>query len=63
MLDRQHGDVIFECEGCSDVLETGTGNFDSALNLLRREGWRAVKFGDDWQHYCPRCKAVPGVDV
>jgi hypothetical protein len=63
MLDRQHDDVIFECEGYSDVLETSTGNFDSALNLLRREGWRAVKFGDDWQHYCPRCKAVPGVDV
>lgn len=57
VLDRQGGDVYFECDGCGEVLETGTGDFSSALNLMRRERWRAVKFGEDWNHYCPDCRA------
>lgn len=56
MLDRQKGEIIFECDGCGGTLGTETGNFDSARNLLRRERWRAVKVGDVWQHNCPACK-------
>lgn len=55
MLDRQKGDIIFECDGCGATLGSETGNFDSARNLLRRERWRAVKAGDVWQHYCQAC--------
>ena len=43
MLDRQKGDVVFECDGCGDVLDTGTGDFSSALSAMRRDGWRAVQ--------------------
>jgi uncharacterized protein (DUF983 family) len=55
MLDRQHGDVVFECDACGTTLETETSDFGSARNLLRREGWRARKLGDGWMHFCPKC--------
>lgn len=56
MLDRQHGDVIFECDGgCGEVLETGTSNFDAARNALRRENWKTRKIGEEWTHLCPGC--------
>ena len=60
MLDRQKGDVVFECDGCGEVLETGQADFGAALSLLRRDGWRAVKAGDDWEHYCLACRAGAG---
>jgi len=56
MLDRQKGNIIFECDGCADVLETETGDFDSAMNLFRREGWKARKIGEDWMHLCRKCQ-------
>lgn len=56
MLDRQGGEIIFECEGCSDTLETGERDFSEAKAVLDTEGWRARKLGSDWLHYCPGCK-------
>jgi len=58
MLDRQHGEVVFECDSCGETLTTGEDEFAQAMQLFRREGWRAVKDDEDdtWQHYCMRCK-------
>lgn len=59
MLDRQHGDIIFECDRCMEVLETGTGNFDAALNFMKQQGWRSVpdpKEKGEWNHFCGGCK-------
>lgn len=56
MLDRQKGNIVFECDSCADTLDTGTGNFEAAKNLLDREGWRARKDNGDWEHFCSKCK-------
>lgn len=63
VLDRQHGDVVFECDGCGEVLETDTADFGSALNMLKREGWRARKFDNVWQHYCGACEMPRAEDT
>ena len=55
MIDRQGGDVVFECDSCDEVLETEQADFNSAWNLAKREGWRARKIGADWCHECPHC--------
>lgn len=55
-IDR--GDIVFECDGCHAMLETGTSNFEAARNLLRRQRWkpRRKSAKDDWLHCCPDCK-------
>lgn len=59
MLDREHGDIVFRCDGqgCGEFLEAHTSNFDSARNLLRRARWRPRKGQDsEWRHLCPDCQ-------
>lgn len=55
MLDRQKGNIVFECDGCGEVLETETANFDAARNMMKREGWRAECVKNIWSHYCSGC--------
>lgn len=58
MLERIHGDINFECDTCPEVLDTETSDFDSARDLLRREGWTISKVGTEWIHACPNCSAT-----
>lgn len=55
MIDRQHGNIVVECDACSEVLETETRDFDEARAVMKREGWSAREFGGVWQHGCDRC--------
>lgn len=61
-IDRYKGYIIFECDRCHETLETGTREFNEALNELNNEGWRAQKVFPDtrgdgvWRHYCKGCK-------
>jgi uncharacterized C2H2 Zn-finger protein len=60
MIDRQHGDIFFECDSCSEILTTNQADFNSAWNMAKREGWTASKIGSEWVHACPRCKIKKG---
>ena len=55
-IDRQKGDLIFECDGCGEVFESNTSDFNSAFNMAKRAGWRARKINDVWSHYCDCCQ-------
>ncbi len=56
MIDRQRGEIIYECDGCDETIETGERDWPDAMACFRREGWRAEKVGEDWTHLCPRCQ-------
>ena len=56
MIDRQGGDIVFECDTCGEVLESGTADFGSAWNHAKREGWRTRKIGTEWVHACSKCE-------
>jgi ribosomal protein L37AE/L43A len=56
MLEREHGDIVWCCDGCGEVLDTHTGDFDAARNVLTRNRWRAQKRDDEWTHLCPDCQ-------
>ncbi len=55
MLTRIHGKISFECDGCAEVLDTDTKDFDDAMGQLRGEMWVSRKKGNDWSHYCSNC--------
>lgn len=56
MLDRQYGEITYECDACDETLETGETEFGDALVMFRRDGWRAEKVGDEWTHLCSACR-------
>ena len=56
MIDRQGGQIVFECDSCDETLETGTEEFRDAWAHAQREGWRAKKIGTVWTHACPGCE-------
>jgi hypothetical protein len=55
MIDRQNGDLVFECDTCGETFESETSDFNSAWNQAKRDGWRVKKIGTQWVHSCPNC--------
>lgn len=51
-------EIVWECDGCDDTLETGTDDFAEARDELKAERWRTRKDDTtgDWKHYCPICQ-------
>lgn len=56
MIDRQFGEITFECDGCEETFPSGEGEWGDAMSQFRQNGWKAEKIGDDWVHLCPTCK-------
>jgi hypothetical protein len=58
MMDRQKGKFVIECETCDEVLETNTGDFNEARELMKAERWESVHDDDEntWVHFCPKCR-------
>jgi hypothetical protein len=55
MIDRQNGDIVFECDECGETFESATSDFNSPWNQAKRDGWRVRKIGKEWYHSCPNC--------
>lgn len=55
MIDRQGGVVVFECDGCDEVLSTDEAEFEAAMVAYRAGGWRSKKIGSDWLNLCLEC--------
>ena len=58
MIDRQHDEIVFHCDGdkCHESVETGHEEWSSALAFMKRKGWRVLKDGQEWLHLCKDCK-------
>jgi len=55
MIDRQHGNLVFECDSCPETFEAHTDDFAEAWFEAKREGWTSRKIANEWLHGCPRC--------
>jgi len=55
MIERQKGDIYFQCDSCNEATEPLTSDFATAWNIAKRDGWRARKVGTEWGHQCPNC--------
>ncbi len=50
------GKAVWCCDVCGQVEEAEPGHdFQSGWAILRRDGWRAFKQGEEWCHRCPKC--------
>ena len=58
--DRQYGRLVFECDvgsspRCEEMVETGEGDFMTALGIMKSKGWTVHRAGSGYMHCCPRC--------
>jgi len=59
MIDRQHGKLLFACDGATCDAEFGLpdeGNFELVWSAAKRDGWKARKIVGEWMHFCPDCE-------
>jgi hypothetical protein len=57
-LARDCGNIVFECDDCNDVLDTGTESFREAIENMHAEGWTAHRIDDGvWEHKCRSCSS------
>jgi len=54
--ERTGGQHVFNCDTCTNVLETRIGDFTAALAMAKEDGWIAYKVGSEWCHSCDSCK-------
>jgi hypothetical protein len=59
MIERDGGYIIFECDSCSEELETNADEWKDAMAYFRSMGWRSVNIDDEWMHLCPLCRNKP----
>ena len=59
MIDRQFGEITFECDACDETIETGEEEWNHAMRHFRSAGWRSEKVGAEWTHLCPACQRRP----
>lgn len=54
------GKIVFECDGCQEVLDTEAASWDEANEKRKEEGWRVEQVVTDhkteWLHWCKDCK-------
>ena len=56
-IDRQRGGkIIFECDGCDEIVETNETDFETALAIAKEAGFRVTKYKGEWMHFCSTCK-------
>lgn len=58
MLTRIHGRVQFECDMCSEVLDTEERDFETARERFKLAEWKSRALDQikkTWLHLCPSC--------
>lgn len=58
MISRDGGNIIINCDGCSEDYDTGESDFRGAIEEIKEVGWRIGRNEDDsdWVHFCPSCR-------
>ena len=61
MIDRQHDQIVIECDACDSVFDSGVEGCGSlewevVWPAAKREGWKARRIGGEWLQFCPSCK-------
>ncbi len=52
--------IKVECDNCAEIMDTGTAEFQDALELIDQAGWFYRKVDGVGKHHCDRCGPVSG---
>lgn len=56
MISRDKGEIVFNCDNCSEYFTIDSDDFYDTLNALKKTKWQFQKEKDGgWSHYCPTC--------
>lgn len=50
-----NGEITFECDDCGEEIHTGEEDFQTALKVMKAEGWKSVNTNGEWHNLCPVC--------
>lgn len=56
-LEKDASTFIAQCDFCPDTHDTEESDFYSAVEAIKRVGWRVFKKGAEWFHKCGCCQA------
>ncbi|MDF3809292.1 MULTISPECIES: hypothetical protein [Rhodopseudomonas] len=54
--ERNGGAWSFQCDSCTEHLDTNERGFEAALSEAKSEGWQPYLALGHWNHACPNCK-------
>jgi hypothetical protein len=57
MINRQSNSIVFECDTCPETFRAGTDDFSDAWLMAKTEDWRSKKIGQEWMHFCGKCRS------
>lgn len=55
MIERSKGELTVECDDCGETQHGGTTDWQQFIQDIKNDGWRIVKDGKEWLHYCEDC--------
>ncbi len=56
MIRKTKGEFVVECNECGAEAYGGIEErFMVFLDEIKKEGWKARKDGEEWEHYCENC--------
>lgn len=59
-LDKDSSTFTASCDFCSNYIDTDEDEFLSAVERIKRLGWRVFKQGGEWFHQCEDCQDLGG---
>jgi hypothetical protein len=57
MIQRQSTSIVFECDTCPESFHAETDDFSDAWLMAKTEDWRSKKIGQEWMHFCGKCRS------
>lgn len=53
IISKFSNDIVFDCDNCNELIDTGTKIFRDALDFIKSEGWIISRDEDgEWVHFC-----------
>ena len=53
-ITKDRGNIVFECDCCSETLDTEEKDFEDAMRTAKDNGFKAICIYGEWKHICSK---------